>query len=105
MKESKYKIIKIEKKYEKLRIDKFLYSIFTNVNNILIQKAIRNKDVLLNNKNIKNVNITLMENDELMLSNFIIKIFKKWIETNCTVSSDKKSCIWTVKNDFDKELD
>jgi len=32
------------------------------------------------------------------------EVRKKWIETNCTVSSDKKSCTWTVKNDFDKEI-
>ena len=40
MEKSKYKIIKIEKKYENLRLDKFLFSIFSNVNNVLIQKAI-----------------------------------------------------------------
>ena len=75
MEKSKYKIIKIEKKYENLRLDKFLFSIFSNVNNVLIQKAIRNKDIILNNKSVKSANTILKQNDELGLTNFIVKIF------------------------------
>ena len=71
MEKSKYKIIKIEKKYENLRLDKFLFSIFSNVNNVLIQKAIRNKDIILNNKSVKSANTILKQNDEVGLINFI----------------------------------
>ena len=70
----RYNTINIDKKYEGLRLDKFLFSIFRNVNNVLIQKGIRNKDILVNNKTIKS-NQPLYSDDELKLSNFILKIF------------------------------
>jgi len=75
MKDSRYKTIIIEDKYESLRLDRFLSSIFPNVNNILIQKALRNKDILINDKLIKNSGIKLNSGDELSISNFISKIF------------------------------
>lgn len=70
----KYNIITIDKRLLGLRLDKFLFSIFKNVNNILIQKAIRNRDILINDKTAKS-NQILKNNDEIKLSNFILKIF------------------------------
>ncbi len=74
MENNRYQIVNIDKKYEGLRLDKFLFSIFKNVNNVLIQKALRNKDILVNGKTAKN-NQLLYSDDELMLSKFILKIF------------------------------
>lgn len=74
MESSRYEIVNIDKKYEGLRLDKFLFSVFKNVNNVLIQKALRNKDILVNGKTVKN-NQPLYSDDELMLSKFILKIF------------------------------
>ena len=71
---NRYKIIEIDKKFDGLRLDKFLFSVFHNVNNTTIQKAIRNKDILVNDKTVKS-NQILYCNDKLELSNFIIKIF------------------------------
>ena len=78
MKKDKYKIITIGKEYSDLKLDKFLYSIFSNTNNTLIQKALRNKDILVNEQTVKN-NYHLKLNDNVMFSDFIIKIF------NCTL--------------------
>ncbi|HSQ97357.1 MAG TPA: RluA family pseudouridine synthase [Rickettsiales bacterium] len=75
MEKSKYQTIIIHNKYNTYRLDKFLSGTFKNTNNILIQKAIRNKDILVNNKVPKKYNEMLYEGDELKLSNFIIKIF------------------------------
>ena len=74
MKKDKYKIITIGKEYSGLKLDKFLYSIFSNTNNTLIQKALRNKDILVNEQTVKN-NYHLKLNDNVMFSDFIIKIF------------------------------
>lgn len=74
MESNRYEIVNINKNCEGLRLDKFLFSIFQNVNNVLIQKALRNKDILLNGKAVKS-NQPLHSNDELMLSKFILKIF------------------------------
>ena len=97
MEKSKYKIIKIEKKYENLRLDKFLFSIFSNVNNVLIQKAIRNKDIVLNNKSVKSANTILKQNDELGLTNFIVKIF-----SNPSQKVEKKSDLKFTDKEIEK---
>lgn len=97
MEKSKYKIIKIEKKYENLRLDKFLFSIFSNVNNVLIQKAIRNKDIILNNKSVKSANTILKQNDELCLTNFIVKIF-----SNPSQKVEKKSDLKFTDKEIEK---
>lgn len=97
MEKSKYKIIKIEKKYENLRLDKFLFSIFSNVNNVLIQKAIRNKDIILNNKSVKSANTILKQNDELGLTNFIVKIF-----SNPSQKVEKKSDLKFTDKEIEK---
>lgn len=97
MEKSKYKIIKIEKKYENLRLDKFLFSIFSNVNNVLIQKAIRNKDIVLNNKSVKSANTILKQNDELGLTNFIVKIFN-----NPSQKVEKKSDLKFTDKEIEK---
>lgn len=97
MEKSKYKIIKIEKKYKNLRLDKFLFSIFSNVNNVLIQKAIRNKDIILNNKSIKSANTILKQNDELGLTNFIVKIF-----SNPSQKVEKKSDLKFTDKEIEK---
>lgn len=97
MEKSKYKIIKIEKKYENLRLDKFLFSIFSNVNNVLIQKAIRNKDIILNNKSVKSANTILKQNDELGLTNFIVKIF-----SNPSQKAEKKSDLKFTDKEIEK---
>ena len=97
MEKSKYKIIKIEKKYENLRLDKFLFSIFSNVNNVLIQKAIRNKDIILNNKSVKSANTILKQNDELVLTNFIVKIF-----SNPSQKVEKKSDLKFTDKEIEK---
>lgn len=75
MQKSKYQTIIIQAKNNNYRLDKFLQDNFRNVNNILIQKAIRNKDILLNGQALGKSNETLYEGDELLLSNFITKIF------------------------------
>ncbi|MDD2840101.1 MAG: RluA family pseudouridine synthase [Rickettsiales bacterium] len=72
---NKYQTTTIQNQYNNYRLDKFLQDTFPSVNNILLQKAIRNKDILLNGKMITKSNEVLYENDELLLSNFIIKIF------------------------------
>lgn len=97
MEKSKYKIINIEKKYENLRLDKFLFSIFSNVNNVLIQKAIRNKDIVLNSKSIKSANTILKQNDELGLTNFIVKIF-----SNPSQKVEKKSDLKFTDKEIEK---
>ena len=97
MEKSKYKIIKIEKKYENLRLDKLLFSIFSNVNNVLIQKAIRNKDIILNNKSVKSANTILKQNDELGLTNFIVKIF-----SNPSQKVEKKSDLKFTDKEIEK---
>lgn len=74
MEKSKYQTIIVCKKYNTYRLDKFLSSTFQNVNNILIQKAIRNKDIMLNDSTPRKCNEVLREGDELKLSNFIVKI-------------------------------
>ena len=73
-KENKYKIFSISEKYDNTRINKYLYEKYPNINNVLIQKAIRNKDILINNQKIKN-NQIIFYNNELKLSEFIIKLF------------------------------
>lgn len=107
MKTNKYESIIIEKKYEKLRLDKFLFSIFSNVNNVLIQKALRNKDILVNNKIVKS-NQVLYNGDELMLSKFILKIFnsppkilktKKELKFTDNEINKIKNCL-IYKNDY-----
>lgn len=75
MQKNKYQTIIIQPKNKNYRLDKFLQDNFRNVNNILIQKAIRNKDILLNGEVLKKSNEVLYEGDELLLSNFITKIF------------------------------
>lgn len=72
---SRYQTIIVQNKYNNYRLDKFLYSTFPNVSNVLIQKALRNKDILLNSISLKKSNEILHDGDELLLSNFIIKIF------------------------------
>lgn len=104
---NKYQEIIIDKKYEGLRLDRFLFSIFSNINNILLQKAIRNKDILLNNSPTKN-NAALKNNDVVMLSNFIVKIFtqpskivkaKRDIEfTDAEIQKIKEQIIYKDKN-------
>lgn len=75
MQKNRYQTTIIENKYNNYRLDKFLYNKFSNVSNVLIQKAIRNKDILLNSSSLKKSNEILHSGDELSLSNFIIKIF------------------------------
>ena len=89
---NKYNTISIEKKYEDLRLDKFLFSIFRNTNNVLIQKAIRNKDILINDEPAKS-NQILHSDDELKLSNFILKIFN----SPPTIIKTKKELTFTDK--------
>ena len=62
---NRYKIIEIDKKFDGLRLDKFLFSVFHNVNNTTIQKAIRNKDILVNDKTVKS-NQILYSNNKLL---------------------------------------
>lgn len=75
MENSRYQIIRVEDRYSNLRLDKFLFSIFSNINNSLVQKALRNKDILLNGKTIKDGGVRLLADDEISVSNFISKIF------------------------------
>jgi len=74
MEKQRYRVVAVEKRYEGLRLDRFLFSVFKNVNNSLIQKALRNRDILVNGEAVKS-NQRLYCGDELMLSNFILKIF------------------------------
>jgi 23S rRNA pseudouridine955/2504/2580 synthase len=96
MENSKYRTVKIQKLYDSYRFDKFLHIIFQNVNNILIQKAIRNRDVLLNDKILKKSNEILYENDELKISNFVWKIF----DSPVNIIKNKNDLKFT-----DKEID
>ena len=107
MENNRYQIVNIDKKYEGLRLDKFLFSIFKNVNNVLIQKALRNKDILVNGKTAKN-NQLLYSDDELMLSKFILKIFnsppkiiksKKELKFTDSEINKIKSCV-IYKDDY-----
>ena len=72
---SRYQTVIVQNKYNNYRLDKFLYDTFSNVSNVLIQKALRNKDILLNGSSLKKSNEMLKGCDELLLSNFIVKIF------------------------------
>lgn len=69
-----YKIFKIDETYKNIRLDKFLFNKFSNVNNILIQKSLRNKDILVNGRVVKG-NVQLVEGNEVMMTDFILKIF------------------------------
>ena len=80
MKNDKYKIITIENKYSGLRLDKFLQSIFRNTNNVLIQKALRNKDILVNMRVAQN-NYHLKVNDNVCMTDFIINYVEKNFES------------------------
>lgn len=92
MKNDKYKIICIENKYSGLRLDKFLQSIFRNTNNVLIQKALRNKDILVNMRVAQN-NYHLKVNDNICLTDFIIKIF------NSKPKNEKEKKEISISND------
>lgn len=85
MKNNKYKIIIVEKEFNNLRLDKLLQVVFRNVNNTIVQKALRNKDILVNGLSIQN-NYRLKVNDNIMLSNFILKI----LNSSETIKKTKK---------------
>lgn len=74
MENNRYQLINIDKKYDGYRLDRLLFNVFKNVSNVLIQKALRNKDILVNGKVAAN-NQLLYSDDELILSKFILKIF------------------------------
>lgn len=74
MKTDKYKVIEIDSKSAGMRLDRFLFNSFKNVNNITIQKALRNKDILVNDGVVKS-NYQLKNEDEIALSDFVSKIF------------------------------
>ncbi|MDR0423724.1 MAG: hypothetical protein LBH46_04020, partial [Rickettsiales bacterium] len=64
-----------------LRLDKFIKNRYTNVNNSLLQKAIRNKDILLNEQK-TTADTVLKINDQISLTDFIFKILNKKNENN-----------------------
>lgn len=76
----------IESDFDGLRLDKFLFKKFENANNVLIQKSLRNKDILVNEKTAKN-NQTLNAGDNLLLSKFLLKILNSPPKT---ISSKKE---------------
>lgn len=79
-------MIKINKMYDGLRLDKYLFSLYPDVINGDIYKFIKNKDITINNKKVKNSYI-LKENDLIVFTNFAERILnnpknKKEHDTN-----------------------
>lgn len=60
------KKLKVDKKYNNKKLNKFLQDIFPNLSSGLIYKTLRKKDIKVNGKRI-NENITIFENDEIIL--------------------------------------
>ncbi|MDR2526886.1 MAG: RluA family pseudouridine synthase [Rickettsiales bacterium] len=85
---SKYKNIIIK---ENVKLYKFLEFNYPNFNNILFLKSIRNKDIIVNNSKVT-TKYTLKKGDNLLLSEFIIKILnnKKEIITKKTKVTEKE---------------
>lgn len=73
---SRYNNIVVEKNFEGMKLDKFLFSIFSNINNSSLQKALRNKDILINGFSVA-YNYILKNGDNLNISHFISKIFNQ----------------------------
>ncbi|GMO61227.1 MAG: RluA family pseudouridine synthase [Rickettsiales bacterium] len=81
-----YKNFIIEKP---IRLDKYLIDNYSNVGNVLLEKAIRNKDILVNHLK-PDLKQYLEERDNLFLTDFIIKIMSNKNKVEATKNISKQ---------------
>jgi 23S rRNA pseudouridine955/2504/2580 synthase len=84
-----------------IKILKFIKDNFPYLDNITLQKAFRNKDILLNGKKVKD-NVVLNKNDSVFLSEFIIKIFNNKKNISFEKNNFEKYNKNTTKQDIEK---
>jgi 23S rRNA pseudouridine955/2504/2580 synthase len=85
-----------------IRLDKYLQDNFSNTGNAVLQKAIRNKDILVNHLK-PDLKQYLMEGDNLLMSDFIIKILSNKIKAepvkNVTKQDEERFNNYVIYND------
>ena len=85
------KNIKITKNY-KIRLDKYLKSIYTSLTQSFIQKNIRKKNILINNFRTKS-NYIVKDNDNLSILNFHEQLYKNKIIYKKNIKIDNNDLI------------
>ena len=85
------KNIKITKNY-KIRLDKYLKSIYTSLTQSFIQKNIRKKNILINNLRTKS-NYIVKDNDNLSILNFHEQLYKNKIIYKKNIKIDNNDLI------------
>jgi len=92
------KIFKIDNNSENQRIDKFLKRQFTNLSQSFLEKNLRKKNILLNDK-VTKANYSLKNGDKIIIKNFSKDIYSKFEIKKNNIKINK-----FIKSNFEKSI-
>ena len=92
------KILKINQISEDQRLDKYLKRKFLGLNQSFIEKNLRKKNILVNNKKVKSKYL-VKDNDEIKIKNFSIELYSIFKKKKIKIEISK-----IIKKNFDKSI-